>query len=409
MKIVLKNTAKYLLSILMVTSSVPRIAKSQTIAANLTPALKPIIVRSGRMNSPEFRGVVRSLTLENGLNDFVLFNDRYQQAEREFLETFAEAQKEFLSGSKDRAAELFETLVGKRLERTWSESVRNVLSYCILRRAQLAKPDQVNSWLDAFISFDPNGKVDTKLFPPPLVGRLAPIQEQLLSRRVRWRLPLSADYETVFVDSRPYEIRHHGEIELLPGTHRIELISSMRTPVFIVADPEDLNSWRPLSGDIWVSGTCKDAHLQESLKEAPRVIAAVSADCWREFEFGIAKGVLAGTNINRREPIDKSAGALIGREPGSAPTSLPPKLDLRANPGPEFSNPSSASKKSNSDTGLNVVKSEDVAPEVTKKWYQQKWVWLVAGAVVLGSVAALTFPQTRSTDGGSVIERPVHR
>ncbi len=338
--------------------------------ANLVFAASAFIVRAPELSLVEFRGIQRALPETVSLADRQAPNDRQEADSRQMTSLFAEAQKEYLGGSLDRAKQLYAQVAEHRFDYSWGPGLRRMFVFALLRMAQMADPTEESLHLQRAVEFDPTHDMDESVFPPPLVAAFNKVRGEVRGALIKWPPELKG-YETVLINGRPVRLNPGAQLDLVGGTQRLDFLSSAFEAVVVMGGANEIKNLKLAPRAPLVSGNCGAPALHPSLSTLGRVTVVYPDSCVRVRVKGVWQ-------------TDDSTKNLQG-------------LDLRVT-------------DSESPNSVPIIRD---APEPgTQKWYHNKWVWIGAGTVTAAIVTAVLISQNRRANGGggtTIVEQPVHR
>jgi hypothetical protein len=276
------------------------------------------------------------------------------------------AQRAFLEDSLESAREQFKKVTAMALEADWDEGSRNAINFAYYRLAQLSENSvEQKYWLRRALIFCQEMRVDRASFPPPLVAA-AQLERSTLDREaLRWEPAKSfRGYEQVLINGRPVVIQEDLVIPLWPGSYRITAVSNVHAPFTQVLKADDLPDFR-LNRPPLLSGSCAAPSWQAGTQKRTDLVAFYGEDCLKAYR--------------NEQWVDLS------------PQPDAHKLDLQPHP---------------DENALPMAAPGQVEILPPRHWYQNKWLWIGAAAVV---VASVTLAVVNSQHRDAPAAEPTHQ
>ena len=325
-------------------------------------------IRGVNTELSDFRGILRAEGEATSILDQQLKARPQAVAQKELLQTFENAQREFLTGSLERAQALFVQIANQKKDQDWNESSRLAIYFSLLRLGQLKSPgNEQDRYLSEAISFDPERLAEKDVFPPPMIQRLEELKSALQKQIVIWQQPIEKNFEVMIVDGRPIYLREQPKVEIWPGSHRVTFLSSTFQPYQAIGSQQELATIRPPNQVRFVEGSCQEPTLNFSPTDSLTVV--FPNHCLRHF----SKGKWLAMSLPEKKPIDLS----VHSEEVDQGSSLPAAPTI-----------------------------ETVAP---KKWYHNKWMWIGAGAVLASAVGYAVYAGQNGGGRDTTVVQPTHQ
>lgn len=197
------------------------------------------------------------------------FIDFYQSKDKDLSNRLYEklrlAQFEFINGDLNEAKQKFADLITHQHQTDWELKEQEAIQYALFRMAHLERNKELRrSWLQKAATFNPNIKMNKKLFPPPLVKEYQGIVKQ--QKQNVWPLPENADqFDKILVNGIAFSAKS-GFIKTINGIKRISFLSNKYLPFHYVVSIDQLEKVklpiRPIA-----QGPCNQPTFDTSLPE----------------------------------------------------------------------------------------------------------------------------------------------
>jgi hypothetical protein len=217
---------------------------------------KTVVFQSANADQRDYRAFVLSQP-DYLFPASVLLESFPKTTSRERLaEAFAQAQQSFVGGSLIDAEEKFRKVVELVATDHWQENDQTIFLQCYLRLAQLDPSDlSSNQWLEEALNWAPKGKLDSTLYPPPLLARFNSLRSQIAFVEVDLSR-FKNDYQLILVNGERIPLRENTKV-LVPANAKVKVtfLSNRFRPETMLMKGADLASVKP-ERDLWVSGDC---------------------------------------------------------------------------------------------------------------------------------------------------------
>lgn len=149
------------------------------------------------------------------------------------LETLLEkSQREFLSHEPQRAKKTYKLIISHIHSFDWTLPERKIILYALFRIAQLETNLQKQKlFLQEAAVFSGDLKIDTSLFPPPLVQTYSNLKKSMnyIPVNLKKKFP---GYELVLINGKKYSVIKQNTLLLAYGVYRIRALSSSKQTWF---------------------------------------------------------------------------------------------------------------------------------------------------------------------------------
>jgi hypothetical protein len=226
---------------------------------------KTVVLRATKADVQDYQAFVLSSPAYESASTAQL--SRFPTPEdREMLASaFAKAQASFMQGSMIQAQEDFRAIISLVETDQWKEDEQSVFLLSYFRLAQLAhRPEETEDWLKQAVIWAPNGALDEKFFPPPLVEKFKQIKNSLPKLKVDFSA-FAGDFNFLLLNGRTIPLAESLSETLPEGPLRATFISDTFQTITIETTT-DLISNAAIERKPWVDGSCQkfQMHWQHS-------------------------------------------------------------------------------------------------------------------------------------------------
>ena len=153
----------------------------------------------------------------------------YKTSRPIILESLLEkSQREFLSHEPQRAIKTYKLIISHIHSFDWTLPERKIILYALFRMAQLETNFQKQKlFLQEAIVFSGDLKIDTALFPPPLVQTYSNLKKSMNYTPVNLK-KIFPEHELVLINGKQYPVKERTTLLLPYGVYRIRALSSSR-------------------------------------------------------------------------------------------------------------------------------------------------------------------------------------
>jgi hypothetical protein len=247
-----------------------------------------VYIQSTRTTNSEFSAFVKNSRSGVTLSDFYLETSPTAEDRKTLLAYLETAQKEYVSGSLEKAKQAFEQLTKISRDSDWAIDERKTIFYAYLRLAQLTnETNQKQQWLAEAIRFDFELRPDTKLFPPPFRKEFQERYKEELANSKDWDTSsLKQNIVAIKINGKKYNTQFGGSIKLMNGQNRVVLFSNKNAPIIRVLNiNQALNLTIPAG--YFDNGSCSTPHIMDQPLLAGRNSSIYySEDCIQTFSGG---------------------------------------------------------------------------------------------------------------------------
>ena len=227
------------------------------------------------------------------------------------------SQREFLSYEPERAKKTYQSIINHIHSFDWTEPERKIIVYALFRMAQLERNLQKQKmFLQEAVVFGGNSKIDTTLFPPPVVQTYLNLKKSMHFAPVNLK-KIFPEHEQVLINGK---VHSSQQKLLLPyGVYRVRALSSARKSWLKILSLSRLLTQKIKSPYLVnISSSCQKARLNQEIQKPKQKILQVlfpNFCIWNEIQ---ARAMLA----------DKSAGSAKegSLEASELKSALKPKL-----------------------------------------------------------------------------------
>lgn len=205
------------------------------------------------------------------VSEYVLARLNPEERLRNLTSQYVIAKSHYLGGSREAAKHAYLSAVLQTPEADWNLPQRRIIYESYLRLAELSDVHQESQeWIEKAVSFGADLVADPQVFSPAILSRVHEITQKLDGKSLRWNVGQYSKYfYKLLVDGRSTELFEHTWLQMLPGHHRVTLLSDTHLPIQMVRSSSEIVAMEFNPSPI-VGGNCAQPTLlldQETIDE----------------------------------------------------------------------------------------------------------------------------------------------
>ena len=225
---------------------------------------EPILFRAPDASEIEYRARVRAEESLRTPTQAYLAQHPTPRSRESLLARFTRAQQAFLANSIGEARRHFQEVVALLPADDWAPADREIFTNALLRLAQLENgvADR-DHWLAQIRFLGPGVKIQSELYPPPVLERLREVQRRQSSLEINLA---RLDWPLVLINGvacRPHACPSFPASE---SSVRLTFVSDQWVTQTLQADLGEIARLRPAKTN-WVTGSCGRGELAPAARE----------------------------------------------------------------------------------------------------------------------------------------------
>ena len=221
-------------------------------SASSTPQ---ILIQNYQANNASYLAYLATQSQVISYTEYEMKSLRDRQKGKTLVRQFEYAQRAYLSANIPKALNEFRNIIARKHETHWDSEEQLVIFYSFLRLYQLSSNDvEKRQLLESAYLFLPTGRVDSTLFPPPVLNAWTQVTSTYPT--ILWQPDFwIEDYTQVLINGRIYKIRPGFSLTLPRGPIRLSLLSNKRVTLTTVIETHKLPYFQGQS-EILSQGSC---------------------------------------------------------------------------------------------------------------------------------------------------------